>query len=195
MPADKPSTNALHWFPMYPEKWLASAAINAMSPEQEGGYGRLLKIMWRDGEEEPWLPTDDRELASLSRLGSRWKKLGPAIRRQFVERDGRLYNTVLSEVWREQQAKHIRAVDRARRGGRARHKHSPNSATSRAGASHASLGLVLENQKDSLPRGAGALVPSDAPPPTAQDVRHGESVGLADMTPTGILRMAGVPRA
>ncbi|HLJ20061.1 MAG TPA: DUF1376 domain-containing protein, partial [Stellaceae bacterium] len=110
----------LHWFPLYASDWLTSAAISAMLPEQEGAYLRLLIQAWGDGSEEPSLENDDRKLAAWSRLGRRWRALGAAVRAQFVEREGRLYNPKLSAVWREQQDKHHAAVAKATKAVRAR---------------------------------------------------------------------------
>ena len=113
---------ALHWFPVYVEKWLASVEIAQMDPAQEGAYFRLLCQAWGKGVDHPSLPDDDEKLAKLSRLHGRWKKLGPAVRAQFEARDGRLYNQVLSDVWTEQQAKHKAASEKASRAAQARHK-------------------------------------------------------------------------
>lgn len=181
----------LHWFPMYSEKWLGSAAINQMLPEQEGAYCRLLNVMWlAAGDGEPHLPTDDDALAQMSRLGKRWKKLGPLIRAQFNERDGLLYNTRLSEVWREQQLRHAKAVERGRRGGKAKN----NSRTSReqavrvsspstVQAKHSSIALVTREVKDSLTGGAGAVPDGGpAPTPSVEKVRQ----------PGGLTKLAGI---
>ena len=108
----------LHWFPAYVGEWLGSRAISMMLPEQEGAYWRLLNLAWGNGESEPSLPSDDEALARMSRLGARWKRLGGLVRAQFQERDGKLYNAKLSEVWREAQAKHDSAVSNGRNGGR-----------------------------------------------------------------------------
>ena len=113
-------TAELFWFPAYPSDWLGSPAISMMLPEQEGAYWRLLNLAWGNGDAEPSLPNDPAALAQMSRLGRRWKKLGPIIRAQFVEREGRLYNHKMSEVWRDQQDKHDRAVAKASLGGKAR---------------------------------------------------------------------------
>lgn len=112
----------LHYFSFYAPDWLSSPAVSAMLPEQEGGFIRLLAIAWGNGDAEPSLPADNAALAILSRLGSRWKKLGPAIRAQFTERGGRLYNAKLSEVWREGQKRHADAVKRGKNGAAKRWK-------------------------------------------------------------------------
>lgn len=104
----------LHWFPFVPKNWLSSAAVRAMRPEQRGAFIDLLAIAWGDGETEPALTTtDDEDLAEMSGLGERWATLGRKVRAQFIERDGRLYNVQLSQVWVEQQALHAARSDKA----------------------------------------------------------------------------------
>ena len=110
----------LHWFPAYVADWLSSAAVAQMLPEQEGAYWHLLNLAWGKGTEPPSLPADDDALASLSRLGRRWGKLGQLVRAQFEERDGKLYNAKLTQVWNDQQAKHEKAVKRGQTGGKAK---------------------------------------------------------------------------
>jgi uncharacterized protein YdaU (DUF1376 family) len=112
--------DSLPWFPVYRSDWMDSVSIAAMLAEQEGAYWRLLVISWGDGSTEPSLPTDDDSLAVMSKLGARWKKLGRAVRAQFQERDGRLYNAKLSSVWLDQQHKHAAAVTKGAKGGHRR---------------------------------------------------------------------------
>ncbi len=110
----------LYWFPFFCRDWLSSPARLAMLPEQRGAYIDLLALAWGNGSEQPSLPADDVTLAALSGLGARWKRLGPLIRAQFMEGQGRLYNEKLTEVWHEQQSKHDKAVERGKIGGRAK---------------------------------------------------------------------------
>lgn len=112
----------LHYFSFYAPDWLSSPSILAMLPEQEGAFIRLLATAWGNGDAEPSLPDDNRALASMSRLGAKWKKLGPAIRAQFTERDGKLYNAKLSEVWHKGQKAHALAVTRGKNGAAKRWK-------------------------------------------------------------------------
>lgn len=116
--SSKTNGAVLHWFPVYFSRWLASKAVSGMLPEQEGAFFRLLCIAMGDGTQEPHLDDDDDALALQSRLGDRWGKLGAKVRKQFTKRDGKLYNEVLSEVWKAQQAKHKNAVNRGKKGGR-----------------------------------------------------------------------------
>lgn len=104
----------LHWFPFFTKDWLASDARALMTHEQRGVYLDLLARAWGDGAAEPSLPSSDAALATISELGARWKKVGVEIRAQFVERDGKLYNEKLSDVWKSQQEKHGKAVEKAK---------------------------------------------------------------------------------
>jgi uncharacterized protein YdaU (DUF1376 family) len=110
----------LHWFPFFAKDWIASRARALMSHEQRGVYLDLLAIAWDDGSVEPSLPADDASLASMAGLSvARWQKIAPLVRAQFVERDWRLYNAKLSDVWQDQQAKHAAVVKKAQKGGKA----------------------------------------------------------------------------
>lgn len=68
-------------FQFYPGDWLASGNIILMTPEQEGGYIRLLCYDWSgDG-----IVDNDAVLAALSRLGEGWLNGGSEIiRKCFV---------------------------------------------------------------------------------------------------------------
>lgn len=123
----------LPWFPFEVSSWMASPAIARMLPEQEGAYLRLLLVAWGKGDVEPSLPADQQELATLSKLGARWRKLGYLVVEQFEERNGRLVNAKQVTVWRKQQAAHAATVKRASAGGKAnaaRFKTAPGSAAS-----------------------------------------------------------------
>lgn len=191
----------LHWFPIYVTDWMTSSAISAMTPEQEGVYFRLLLVAWGDGSREPYLEADDQKLAAWSRLGARWKKVGGPVRAEFIERDGRLYNVRLSEIWAEQQAKHESTVARASAGGKAKAaKHgkkgrASSTATGSAsgtapgtasGSTQAVLGecfspaeLELEEAVETPSGFLPASAPADAPAPegaraSAPTARHDE---------------------
>ncbi len=73
-------------FQFYPAKWLGSTTIMTMTPEQEGAFIRLLCHQW----ESPscMIPSEERILANLSRLGKRWKRLGALILTQFIPVEG-----------------------------------------------------------------------------------------------------------
>lgn len=123
-------TAELHWFPFFVSDWLSSRAVIRMSAEQRGAYIHLLALAWADGAVEPSLDASPSELAALSGLGKRWARLSPLIVAQFDQRDGRLYNAKLSEVWHEQQKRHGLAVYNGRKGAAKR------AANRKGGSSH-----------------------------------------------------------
>lgn len=110
----------LPWFPTFANEWLSSPAISMMLPEQEGAFIRLLCLSWGKGDVEPSLPSDAATLAQMSRLGARWKKLGPLILDQFEVRNGRLVHAKLVTTWWQQQEKHAVTVRKASAGGKAK---------------------------------------------------------------------------
>lgn len=178
----------LHWFPFFVQDWIASPAVQEMLPEQEGAYLRLLLISWGGGRTLPCLPNDDDVLARMSRLGRKWKKLGPLIKAQFEVRGDLLVNVKLAEVWHEQQTRHAKASEKARRAGKAsgQRRVNPKSTPSSLEVNHAPMDMVTREVKDSLTGGAGALALTSAPPPEpasgTRDVRQGGGFkSLADM--------------
>jgi len=70
-------------FQLYPKDLLSDPNVDLMDNDQLGGYLRLLCYEWMQGG----LPTDEKELSKLSRMGRRWKTKGPLILRCFT-RDG-----------------------------------------------------------------------------------------------------------
>jgi uncharacterized protein YdaU (DUF1376 family) len=117
---------------VYTGDWLRSEAASMMRPEEEGAFWRLLLIAWGDGEAEPSLPEDATALARMSRLGSRWASCGPIILGQFERRGGRLFNSWLSSLWSEQQAKHQKLAEAGAKGGKAKSKSRPRSSDAKA---------------------------------------------------------------
>lgn len=109
------------WYAMWARDWLSSAAINAMRPEQEGAYIRLLNIAWL-AEPTCTITSDDTALAQLSRLGRRWRTLGPLVKAQFelIDDGRRMRNRRQYEVFREMVEQHDRRVRAGRLGGLAR---------------------------------------------------------------------------
>lgn len=78
------------YFPVFARDFLADPFVDAMTPEELGGYWRLLLIAWQQTT-PGYLPNDPEQLARWSRLGARrWKVAGAAILRCFrVSEDGR----------------------------------------------------------------------------------------------------------
>lgn len=174
----------LSWFPVFVADWLTSDDVTLMLPEQEGAFFRLLLRAWGKGGAEPSLPAVDRDLAILSRLGRRWAKLGPLVRAQFTERDGRLYNERLSTVWTEQQSKHERAIDRGRIGGRTKADNAKNnSSLARDTVQHTEKEAVVSTPNSvekQQPAAPSALAPVGAALPAAKNGK-GNPNGLANL--------------
>ena len=171
----------LPWFPMYVASWLSSTAIAAMLPEQIGGYIMLLCVAWNDGTTEPSLPDDPVQLAQLSRLGARWKKLGPLVREQFEARDGRLYNAKLSAVYAEQRAKHDAASEKASRAALARQnrRRSENASGTAPGDSPSTAPGSAPSTPPSTPPSTQKL-DGTASPPTPNGVEGEKHVPAPD---------------
>jgi uncharacterized protein YdaU (DUF1376 family) len=173
----------LQWFPVYRADWMNSSAVAAMLPEQEGAFWRLLVTSWGDGDSEPSLPADDAQLAVLSKLGARWKKLGAPVRAMFVVRDLRLYNTKLSEVWREQSAKHTAASEKASKAALARADKRRSETASGASPSTARSSAPGTRQASSLSR---EKLEGTAPDSTPKGVESQEHVPPVDaLAPAG----------
>lgn len=99
-------------FQFYASDWLGSTKITLMTPAQEGAYIRLLAHAWNS--DDCGLPNDDAKLAVLSRLGEGWLKGGSEVLREcFIEKNGRIYNERLLNVWEEQKA----WIEKSRAGG------------------------------------------------------------------------------
>lgn len=156
----------LPWFPMYARDWLSGEGTSMMLPEQEGAFIRLLCVAWGDGSAEPSLPTDDKALAQITRLGARWKRLGGLVRAQFIERDERLYNPKLSGVWSEQRERSQRLAENGRKGGRAKAGLEPGLSPVDSGFKHTEAEAEAELQSITLSADAEAgiaeLLPTDA---------------------------------
>lgn len=162
---------SLPWFPFFPKDWLSSQQITQMAPAQRGAFIQLLALAWGEGDADPSLPADDATLSVLSGLAS---DSLPLVRSQFTERNGRLYNPKLSEVWRDQQERHRKAVEKATKAAQARYKHAPSNRQ----ASH------TEPEPKVLKAGRLGSV---EPPPAGRS--KGEPQRLTD-----ILRIAGVQK-
>lgn len=160
-------TADLFWFPFFAKDWLSSPARMAMTPAQRGAYIDLLAVAWGNGDVEPSLSLDPVVLAGLSGLGRDWKKLSPLLLAQFAERDGKLYNAKLSQVWKDAQERHGQAVERGKRSAKAR-------ADKRQSVSRLSPVATPDSRQESQSQSEGTLVaptePTSSPPPLALGV-------------------------
>lgn len=75
--------------PIYPQRWIAD--LGHLDIEIQGAIFILVQHAWL--QPDNGLPDDDRDLAR--RLGihpSRWRRIGPEVRRYFETINGRIYN-------------------------------------------------------------------------------------------------------
>lgn len=103
-------------FLFYFDDWLGSDAVNEMDGDEECGYLRLLVYAWK--QPDCGLPNNPKLLAQKSLLNEQWdlptkdeeyryhagETSGQKILKNFVERDGRLYNERLLKEWDYQQS-------------------------------------------------------------------------------------------
>lgn len=104
-------------FQFYPDDWLSSSSVAAMSAEQRGCYIMLLCYLWRDGV----VPDDDTILASLVRVHlKRWRVIKDGVMRPctLTERgwvNDRLESEREKQVqWREQSRRAGQSSAKAR---------------------------------------------------------------------------------
>lgn len=98
MPSREQEKTRFPYLPFYVDDWLSSDAVSGFTLEQEAAYLRLLLRQWKAADGQ--LPKDETLLASYSRLGARWRKVGRSIlQRCFVERADGYVNTRLRTEW------------------------------------------------------------------------------------------------
>lgn len=90
----------LHWFPLQVDRFLSSSKIALMNNEEVGAYMFLLCHEWNDPTCS--LPTDEKSLQKLARYTGDFSRLIAC----FEVRNGRLVNTVLLAIKKEQLKKH-----------------------------------------------------------------------------------------
>jgi uncharacterized protein YdaU (DUF1376 family) len=98
------------YFKLFAEDWLSSKSVSLMNAAQEGAYIRLLCYAWQD--DECGLDDNDEDLRVLSRLGDDFEHLFPRVRDMFEQKNGRLFNSRLTEEWEkvlEDRAKKVKA--------------------------------------------------------------------------------------
>jgi len=133
--ADGEAAQSAHdrpWYAMWARDWLSSAAIGAMKPEQEGAYVRLLNLAWL-AEPPCTITSDDNALAQLSRLGRRWRTLGPLVKEQFelVDNGRKMRNRRQYGVFCEMVEQHAKRRQAGSKGGHANaaRQRAPSNAT------------------------------------------------------------------
>jgi len=103
-------------FQFYPGDWLGSTKISLMTPEEEGGYIRLLCHMW--SQEECSLQSDDDTLSKLSRLNEKWMICKQNILKCFSEKNGKLFNKRLMNEKKKQSNFRKKQASNGSKGGR-----------------------------------------------------------------------------
>lgn len=93
------------YFPLFVNNWLGSSRINSLSPEEENAYFRLLLYEWND--DTCSLPSDDKSLSSMSRLGAKWNDSKSSVLSFFELHNGRYYNEKLLSL--RQRSDELRA--------------------------------------------------------------------------------------
>jgi uncharacterized protein YdaU (DUF1376 family) len=113
-------------FPFYVNDWLGSGEVGAMLPEQEGGYIRLMAVLW--ASDRLAIPSDPKRLAMISRLGERWSELGPAIVECFSEHPSEPGKLTQRRLLRERAAQVKRRLQNQ---ANAKQSHSDGKATAK----------------------------------------------------------------
>lgn len=117
-------------FPFYASDFLGSSKVALMNLEEQGAYVRLLCHQWADSEHRACsLPCDDKSLAALSGLGSKWKRSASVIRKCFESHPtipGRITNMRLHAVWLERQEWREKSAEAGRKSGIARRDRKSN---------------------------------------------------------------------
>lgn len=165
-------------FQCYASDWLGSTRIALMLPEQEGAYFRLLCHAWAD--DDCSLPADERQLAVLSRLGPRWKRLRAEVMACFEPhptRPDRIVNHRLYAVRQEQDAHSERMSEAGAIGANARwHRHGKRSA------------IASEPQSDrNAARDAINMRRDSSPSPTPTPTLSGYSASSGDLSSEAII--------
>ena len=98
----------LPYFPLYVNDWLGSTTITTFTPEQEGGFIRLLCHAWSNPD--CTIPGDEQELMALSRLSS--QALAKLLAKAWLPCKLGYYNSKLRVV-KEAYEAHSKAMSEA----------------------------------------------------------------------------------
>lgn len=69
------------FFPFFPAHWIASHAVQAMTPEERGCFIHLLAQSWLDADCS--IPACHARIAAMCGIGRGWKRVSAAILREF----------------------------------------------------------------------------------------------------------------
>lgn len=141
----------LQWFRFFPQDFLGSRKVKAMTTEEVGYYIKLLCLEWEGGP----LPTDIREMAILLGVSTRaMRKAWDGVAKCFIETDEGYINERLEKVRAEQlefvEKKRIAGAKGAttRWGG---HNTANSSANSTTNSSANGLPMAIRQEKERRP--------------------------------------------
>jgi uncharacterized protein YdaU (DUF1376 family) len=102
------------WYPHVIDAWQASATVQAFTDAAYRGFHNLLMAQFQT--EDGKLPADVAQLAKLSRMGPKWKRIADEVLPEF-ERDeaGRLFNRMQYKQWSEAHKRHESYLVRTQR--------------------------------------------------------------------------------
>lgn len=105
---EKAQESRFPYMPFYVDDWLSSDTIAAFTLEQQAAYLLLLLRQWKAPNGQ--IPKDEAVLASYTKLGPRWRKVGrPIVQQCFVERAEGFVNLKLRGIWLETKSKSAKA--------------------------------------------------------------------------------------
>ncbi len=180
-------------FQLYARDFLADPLVDAMTPEQLGGYFRLLLVAWQQ-DEPGHLPDDDALLAGWSRLGKRWKACSAPIRRCFRKADdGRLFQKRMVEVAFDQEFYRKQQSEAGKRGNAKRWASQPD-AKNIATRSQADRDPGRETVAEASPKHRSASASASAPAKNQErEQAHAPARVIGDLpSPTGFADIWGV---
>lgn len=138
------------WMPLYTADWDSDTA--ALTCEQDGAYGRLVRHYWRNGAPAD----DDVQIASIVRMNVRdWRKIRPILSRFFVIENGVWFHGRVEDELAKWAEKKRLFIERAASGGRAKAAKSTRKALLNGCTSPSS---TVEGTPNSVPSHSGGKI-------------------------------------
>lgn len=106
------------WMPLHIDAWQGSASVQQMTDAEHRAFLNLLMEAWQ--AEDCGLPSEEKELAKLSRKRAEWPQIREAVLDEFDLIDGRYYNAKLLKERRFADAVRVRRCEAGRAGNNAR---------------------------------------------------------------------------
>jgi uncharacterized protein YdaU (DUF1376 family) len=95
------------WFPFWTKEWLTDERVLAVSPEVRGALITLRAWAWLSTP-PCTLPADELQLARLSGLGRRWRRLRETVLQFFIMRENRWVDPMLQVLHDEMVTAHAK---------------------------------------------------------------------------------------